>query len=544
VIDLGDAAKTSDLGLRTSDLPAVLAIDHGTSGCKLAIVTVRGEVLGGEFEPVPIRFLPGGGAEQDPADWWAAFVAATRRLLDRGLAPRDRIVAVACSSTFSSTVVCDEASEPLMPSLTWLDSRGSRHVRAAMGGPLAIKGYDVRNLLRWIPKTGGGPTLSGKDDIAHVLFVREERPDVYRRARWFLSSKDWFNLRLTGRAAGSPDSVALFWVTDNRDLSRVRYDDGLIRRLGIDGSKLAPIRSSTDVLGPLLDTVADEAGLPRGLPVVVGSADLQSACVGSGAVRDFEGHVYLGTSSWVLCHVPFKKTDALHAIATLPSAIPGRYFAANEQDYAGGCLTFLLKNLLFHRDGLSGADAPDDVWERVDRASASVPAGSRGVLFTPWLNGEKTPVDDETLRGGFLNVGVHNTSADLVRAVHEGVAMNLRWVLGYVERFTGRRMDPLNLIGGGARSAVWAQVLADVLGRTVRRVADPLYANARGAAYIASVGLGRIRFDDIPGLTRFDRTFEPDASTRAIHDRRFRAFVEVARRMRPICRELNRGEGA
>ena len=517
----------------------ILALDHGTSGCKTALISTRGEVVAGEFEPTPIRFLPGGGAEQDPGDWWRAFVTSARRLIARGLVAPESIVGVACSSTFSSTVLCSADGTPLLPSLTWLDSRGAPMVQRAMAGFPSLQGYGLNNLLRWIPKTGGGPTRSGKDDIAHVLYWRDRHPDAYRAARWFVASKDWFNLRLTGRAAASFDSATLFWVTDNRDPSNVRYDDGLIRRLGIDGAKLAPLMRSTDVLATLLDDVADTIGVRRGLPVVVGAADLQSACVGSGAVADYQGHVYLGTSSWVLCHVPFKKTDLFHSIATLPSAIPGRYFAANEQDYAGGCLTFLVKNLLFHAGALRDGPPPDDVWARLDDVARGVPAGANRVLFTPWLNGEKTPVDDETLRGGFHNLSVNTNAADLVRAVYEGVAMNSRWVLGYVERFTGRRMNPLNLIGGGARSDVWAQVYADVLGRTIRRVRDPLHANARGAAFIASVGLGRIAFDDIPGLVQFDRVFEPDLANRQVYDELFPAFVEIAKRSRPICRALN-----
>ncbi len=259
--------------------PCVLALDHGTSGCKTALVSLEGEVLASEFAPVETRYFPGGGAEQDAEAWWQGFLSTARRLVERGIVPLEDIVAVACSSTFSSTVAVDAAGQPLMNSLTWQDARGERHVRKAMGGRISVKGYSLANLARFVPRTGGGPTLSGKDDIAHVLYTREERPEIYRAARWFLSSKDYFNLRLTGQAAASPDSASLFWVTDNRDIDRVRYDPELIRRLGIDGRKLAPLRRSTDILGPITAEVAAQTGLRPGTPVVVGSADLQSACV-------------------------------------------------------------------------------------------------------------------------------------------------------------------------------------------------------------------------------------------------------------------------
>jgi xylulokinase len=401
-------------------------------------------------------------------------------------------------------------------------------------------GYSLTTLLRFGPRCGGAPTLSGKDSIAHVLFWQAERPEVYRRAHAFLESKDWFNLRLTGRLAASFDSAQLFWATDTRDIDRVRWDPGLVRALGIDAAKLPPLRRSTEILGPLRPEVAEAIGLPAAVPVAVGSPDLQSACVGSGAVRDYAGHVYLGTSSWILCHVPFRRTDARHAIASLPSAIPGRWFCANEQDTAGGCLDFLIRNVLFHPGVREAAAPPPDVYERLDEAAARVPPGSGKLLFAPWLNGEKTPVDDETLRGSLHNLSLTTTIDHVVRAAYEGVAYNLRWVLGYVERFVGRRLDPLHAIGGGAQSAIWCRILADVLDRTIRQVEEPRLSNARGAAFIAAVALGRLRFDDVPDLVPIAAEFRPDPANRGVYDELFAEFVRLYGRSRDMCRRLNR----
>lgn len=520
----------------------VLAIDHGTSGCKTALISTHGEIADWEFAACETRYLPGGGVEQDPEDWWRALLASSRRLIARGAVPAHSIVAVACSSTFSSTVASKLDGTPVAPCLTWMDSRGAPHVRKAMRGLINIKGYSLLNLLRWVPRTGGGPTLSGKDDIAHVLYWKEEVPDVYQRADVFLESKDWLNLRLTGRCAASFDSATLFWATDTRDIANVRWDDGLLQRLGVDRGKLPELLKSTDVLGPLKDEVADLLGLPRGLPVVVGSPDLQSACIGSGAVLDFQAHLYIGTSTWILCHVPFRKTDALHAIASLPSAIPGRYFAANEQDMAGGCLDFAIRTLLYPQTNLRPEPPPADLHARIDQAIARVPAGARGVLFAPWLNGEKTPVDDESLRAGFHNLAVGTTLDDMLRAIYEGVALNARWLLLHTEAFAGRRLEPINVIGGGAQSDVWCQIYADVLGRTVRQVVQPRQANARGAAFLAAVALGDITFADIPGLTRFARVFEPDPQHKSLYDASFAAYLDLWKRTRGWHRRWGQGQ--
>jgi xylulokinase len=320
--------------------------------------------------------------------------------------------------------------------------------------------------------------------------------------------------------------VGLFWLADTRDIDRVRWHTGLMARLGLDPARFPPLLRSIDVLGPLADGAADALGLPRGTPVVAGAADLQSCCVGSGAVRDGEAHLYVGTSSWVLYHTPRRRLDALHSIASLPSAIPGRYFVATEQDMAGGALEFALRNL--------GLGTGPEGFAAVEAALANTAPGAAGVLFTPWLNGEKTPVDDESLRGGFHGLGVATTRDDLLRAVVEGVALNARWLLLHLDRLAGGRLDPLNAVGGGVQSDGWSQVYADVLGRTVRRVRHPRAANARGAAWIAAVGLGRLRFDDLPALVRFDGVFEPRPAHRAVYDDAFRRFLRAWKATRAI----------
>ena len=195
-----------------------------------------------------------------------------------------------------------------------------------------------------------------------------------------------------------------------------------------------------------------------GTPVVAGTGDLHSAAVGSGAVADFDAHLYIGTSSWISCHVPFKKTDALTNIASIRSGIPGRYLLADEHETGGACLTWLRDNLLFPGDTLAAGGAPDDFFGTLNDMVASVPAGAHGVLFTPWLNGERSPVDDHTIRGGFHNISLSSTRSDMVRAVFEGVALNSAWLLGTVEKFCKRRLDSLAFVGGGAN---WEPVVPD-----------------------------------------------------------------------------------
>ena len=515
----------------------ILAIDHGTSAMKPALVSTDGEVLGFECEDTPLYLKPGGGAEQNPDEWWKAFLTAYKKLLDNELVPIEDIIAVCCSSQWSGTVAVDADGNHLMNAITWMDTRGAPYVEKRMRGLIKIEGYPILALVNWLRKTGGIPTHSGKDPIAHILFIKNEYPEIYDRTHKFLEPKDYVNLKLSGEFAASYDSITLHWVTDNRDINNIKYDKGLAKRIGVDLAKLPLLKNSTDVLGNISREVVEELGLNRETKVVNGSPDVPSAIIGSGAVNDYEGHIYVGTSSWLICHCPFKKTDIFHNIASIPSAIPGRYFVVNEQETAGACLTFLRDNL-FYPDDQSQCGNPG-VYQEFDRIVEEVPPGSNKVIFTPWMYGERTPVEDHTVRATFTNVSLNTTRGDIIRAVFEGVAFNSRQLLHIVEKFIKREFKALNFIGGGAQSNIWCQIFADVTNRPIRQVEDPIQANARGAAFIAAVGLGHIQFEDVQKLIKIAKTYYPNPENREIYDELYEEFLGLYKNNRKMFSRLN-----
>ncbi len=518
----------------------ILTIDLGTSGPKVALFTMKGEAVAHTFEPTRLLLLPNGGAEQCPDDWWDAIKKASSRLLGEGHVPAGDIAAVCCTAQWSGTVAVDRSGRHLANAIIWMDSRGAPQVKKMAGGLIRFEGYNVRKLARWVRLTGGIPANSGKDPVAHILYMKEEMPDIYEKTYKFLEPKDYINMRLTGEFFAGYDSITLHWVTDNRDPARVAYDDKLIRYSTLDREKLPDLKRAVDILGPLKPEVADELGLSRNVKVIMGTPDVQSAAVGSGAVRDYEGHLYIGTSSWLTCHVPFKKTDVLHNMASLPSAIPERYFIGNEQETAGGCLNYLRDNILYPQDELATGIPPPDLFQILDRIVEKVPAGSDRLIFLPWLYGERTPVEDRYVRGGFFNQSLKTTREHLIRSVYEGVAYNARWLLQGVEKFTKRPFPWIHMIGGGAKSGIWCRIHADVLGRTMRQVKDPILANSRGAAYLASVALGQLTFEEIPEHIQIQETFEPNPENRKIYDELFPEFVRLYRRNRKIFARLNR----
>ena len=519
--------------------PVLLAVDLGTSGMKVALINIRGSVLGWETEPVSLQVTPSGGVEQSPDEWWSAFMVASKRLLGRGLVPVHSVRAVCCSTQGEGTVPVDRDGNALMNCVLWMDMRGAPHLREQFRGLVNLNGIGLNRILRWIRITGGMPSSTGKDPAAHMLLIRDGFPEVYARTYKFLNVLDYLNLRLTGRFIATYDSILTSWVTDNRDPDAVHYDPYLVQASGVDADKLPEIVPCTAVLGNLKPEVASDLGLDADVRVVAGAIDNTAAAIGAGAVEDYALHLYIGTSSWMTAHVPFKKTDFTSSLASLPCAVPGRYLLTALQATAGGNLTYLRDNILYHQDELLQEAGVPDIFKVLDQIAARVPAGSNGVLYTPWIWGERAPVDDRTVRAGLYNLSLYNTREDILRAFLEGIAFNTRWLLAPVEKFLGRKTASINIVGGGAQSDVWCQVFADVMRVEIRQVSDPLYANARGAAWIGAVGLGEISYADVPRLVQFKRNYLPDDANRAVYDERFDVFKQVYKQMKSVYKRMN-----
>lgn len=503
-----------------------LAVDLGTGGPKIGFVSLAGELAWEEHVRVETRWSPGGGAAQDAGDWWRVVRLAAGRGLRSGAFDPAAVVAVGITGLWASTVPVGEDGEPVGEALLWMDSRGGRFSRDVIAGPVA--GYAPRPALQWIRRSGGAPSTSGADPIGHMLYLLHERPEIYRRARWLMEPIDYLAMCFTGVPAASHASMTAAWLTDNRRLDHLGYDPVLLRLSGLDDEKLPPLRPTGSVVGEVCDSVARELGLPAGVQVVTPVPDLHSAACGSGAVLDYATHLAISTSAWIGAPVPFKKTDAIRQVASVPGLSPDRYIIANNHETGGLSLEWM-------RDAVARESTLDEL---VAEAESSAP-GAGSVIFTPWLNGERSPVDDRRARGGFHNMSVSTSRADLVRAVLEGVAYNNRWLHDAVERFAQRRLDPLRIIGGGAQSDLWCQIHANVMDRTVERVSRPRHANLRGAAIFCSMALGVVNRDDVRGLVTVDRTFEPDPATRNAYDRLFGEFRRLYARQKAMFKRLN-----
>ncbi len=525
-------------------MKSILAIDLGSGSIKAAVVSDDGRVLSVSAAPVVTHLLSDGGAEQNPDLWWSAALETGKKAVrDSGVRP-EQVAAVACASQWSVTVPVDAHVTPLMNAVHWLDTRGAPHNRAVSGGFPGIQGYNLFKAWKWIRLTGLAPTHSGVDSLGHVLFIKNERPDVYRRTRAFVEPMDFLTAKLTGRITATQKTMAPFMVVENRKWGRRDYSASLLKMAGLEQSRFPELLENNGIVGPLLPAVADEFGLLPSTPVVCGISDSNASAVGSGALADFDPIIYMGTSMYLTCHVPFLKTDPFRMMTTIPSPFKNRYYLLGEQGAGGKCVIYFLHHLIYGSDALSGSECvqcPDDAFVRFNAAASQASEGSSGVIFLPWLNGSLVPCEDSRMRGGFVNLSFNTTRHDLARAVMEGLAFNNRWTREAAEGFLKRPLPSFRFSGGGAMSDLWAQILADVLNADIHQVDDPVHTTVRGAAMVAFLTLGYRKIHELKDLAKIRRVFAPRPEYRERYDRMYIQYRQLFKKNRKIFRELNKG---
>ena len=517
----------------------VLAIDLGSGSYKAAIVADTGDVISSAEENITTRLLPHGGAEQDPEEWWSGALKSAKTVIAQSKVSPEDIVAVGCDSQWSVVVPVDENAAPLINAVHWLDTRGGKHNRRIVSGFPRIQGYNLFKLMKWIKLTGMVPTHSGVDSLGHVLFIKNERPDIYARTHKFLEPMDYLTSRLTGKITATQKTMSIFMIMDIRQWGTLDYSDELLSLAGVGREKFPELIPNDGVVGPLDASVAEELGLLPSTRVIAGIGDSNVSAIGSGAVRDFEAIIYIGTSYYMNCHVPFKKTDIRHMMGSLPSPFPSKYMLFAEQGTGGKCVEHYLKNIVYPDDELNTGPEPDDAYRRFNAVASRAPAGSEGVIFLPWLNGSIAPSENPHVRGGFMNLSLKTTRSHMTRAIMEGLAYNNRWARGAAEKFIGRSIESFRFSGGGALSDVWAQIHADVLGVPIHQIDDPINATVRGTALLALVSLGYRSIDEIPELIKVKQVFKPHGACQSTYDRMYTQYRQLFKKNKKIFAALN-----
>ncbi|MEM3700971.1 MAG: FGGY-family carbohydrate kinase [Candidatus Bathyarchaeia archaeon] len=508
----------------------ILAHDTGTTSNKAVLVQLDGEIVGYASAEYSVYYPKSGYAEQKPSDWWNAVTETTKALLEKANIKPSDITAIVFATQMSGTLPVDSNGEPLMPCMIWLDTRAKEQAEKMSRGIIKIAGYGLLTLIKFLSITGGIYGHAGKDPLCKILWVKEEQPKIYAETYKFLDCKDYLILKCTGKPVISRDYANIWWMMDTRK-GKFNWSDAILKKYGIDRAKLPEIMKATDIAGKLKPEAAAEMGLCEGTPVIVGAGDVTSAAIGSGAVTEGKIHAYVGTSGWLGCHLSERKKDLFHYIGCICSANPDMYLCVAEQETAGACLDWL-KNTMFK-------ESREEVYKLFSEMAAKIKPGAEGLIFTPWLFGERAPLDDPTVRGGFHNLSLEHAREHMVRAVLEGVALNMKWALFYLEKLAGK-VESINIIGGGAMSNVWCQIFADVMNRNINRVSDSKEAGAKGAAVIAMIALGYLKsFEEAEKLVKIDEVHEPNPKNAHIYEEIFREFQNIYKNNRKMYRRLN-----
>lgn len=527
----------------------VVTHDVGTTGNKSCVFRIGEtlELVDSCLVEYPLYITPGGGVEQKADEWWAAICSATKTIMARsGIRPA-QVSAMTFCAQLQGSVFVDESGRPVRDPMNYMDGRSTEQIaRYLYNGLVRIDGkWNALTALNWLRITGG-LAATAKDPLWKYHWVKENEPGLFGRAVKWLDVKDYLVLRCTGTYGMTHDSAHLTFLYDTRP-GRQGWHRGLCRKFDVDMALLPPVVNSTDIVGGLLPGPAAEMGLAEGIPVFGGGGDTTLTAIGAGCLERYDTHIYVGTSGWVCSNVDRRMVDIGNFLASILGAIPGLYNYTGEQETSGACLKWVRDHMALDEIGMyleaqhvvEKTKEYDSLFEFLNSVISRTPEGAGNVLFTPWLHGNRSPREDPNARGMFFNLGLDTGKRQMIRAVLEGMAFHKRWILEAMERKIPRR-ESLRFVGGGARSEVGCQIMADITGRAIETVADPQNAGTVGATVVCAVGLGLFKtFGEAKRLIPAVKTYWPRKEFRGLYDKNFEVFKKLYDANKKLFATLN-----
>lgn len=516
----------------------LLAYDVGTTSVKTCLYAIGSELrlVASASGSYPLFVLPGGGAEQEPEDWWQAVCETTRRTLAAAAIPGEAVSGLAFCTQMQGLVLVDENGVPVRRAMSYMDQRAAAELKAGLAGGLTLEGCNVVKLVRSLAITRAVAT-SVKDPIWKYKWVERHEPETFARVKYWLDVKEYLIHRCCGKFVMTPDSAFSTMLYDIRK-GRESISRTMCAMLGVRFEHLPGLITSTESAGGLTESAAGALGLHAGTPVFGGGGDASLVGVGAGATALGATHIYCGTSGWVSTVVDRPMVDVYAKIAAVVGANPGYYNYFAELETAGKCLEWVKDHLALDEIGIylenkHVADSQEAIYKSLYdymmHVVSEIPAGSNGVIFTPWLHGNRCPFEDSHARGMFINIGLDTGKTHLIRAVLEGVCYHMRWMLEAQEK-KAQTSACIRFVGGGALSPVTCQILSDILDRRIETVAHPQNVGAVGAAVTAAVGLGLIGcVCDAERLIGADREYIPQPANRRLYDMGFAAYKNLYR---------------
>jgi xylulokinase len=489
----------------------LLAHDLGTSGNKATLYSLDGKLVASQTCAYPTRFFNGNWAEQNPEDWWKAVGDSSRALLS-GLNAAD-VAVVALSGQMMGCTVVDEQGSALRPSILYCDQRASKQAAAILAQMDLKSFYGIT-----------GHRVSPSYSIEKLMWIRDHEPEIYRRTRHTLCAKDYINLRLTGQVATDFSDAS---GTNAFDLNTFQWSSKIIGISGVDTRMFPAAKPSTAILGTITREAARHTGLKEGTAVAVGGGDGSCAGVGVGCVKPGTAYNYLGSSSWIALTVEKPIVDGQMRTMNWAHCVPGYLHPSGTMQTAGSSLNWMKEQLCSPESAAAPARGADP-FDLINDAIATSPAGANGILFLPYMLGERTPWWNPNARGAFIGLNLASRREDMLRAVMEGISLNLAIIVNIFRAQVP--IEVITVIGGGARSAVWRQIMADAYDCRIQSLNVLEEATSMGAAVIGGVAAGVFKdFDVIHRFIAVENSATPIAENREKY-RRQRAILEKAYR--------------
>ena len=514
-----------------------LAYDIGTTGVKTCLFEIGDSIklLAGESEGYSLYVLPGGGAEQDPDEWWSTMCNTTKQVLEASGIRPEKIDGISFCSQGQGLVLVDKNGKPLRRAMSYMDQRARKELKEGIANGIQVAGANIFKLLPALMITGAAP-LSVKDPVWKYNWVRNNEPDVFKRVYKWLDVKEALICRMTGEFVMTQDTAfgALLY-----DYKKKAWSEKMCKICNVNIEHLPRIIKSSDKVGGLTAQAAKELGLAEGTPVFGGGMDASLIGVGAGASAIGKTHIYMGTSGWVSTAVePKALVDTATMVAALVGASEKTFNYWAELETAAKCMEWVKDHLALDEVGIylkkHDVTQADDMERKytslytyLQDVMKAVPAGCGGVVFTPWFHGNRCPFEDPNARAMFFNMSLDTGKSDLIRAVVEGVCFHMRWMLEAQEKKV-KSSDAIRFVGGGALGETTCQILADCLGKPVETVASSQNVGAVGAAAVVAAGLGLV--DDVNDTDKFikvEKTYQPDPSVKAVYDKNYAVFKQL-----------------
>lgn len=470
----------------------ILAHDLGTSGNKATLFNEEGRLVSSEVYSYGCHYFHGNWAEQDPEDWWKAICVTSKNLIAKAGIQAESIAAVSFSGQMMGCLCVDRAGNPLRPSIIWADQRAQEQT-ASIEAHISL----------WEYYRIAGHRNSASYGLQKLMWVRDNEPDVYAKTYKTLNAKDFIVLRLTGNFYTEPSDA-----TSNGciDLKTLQWSGKIVDASGIDGEKLPEIVPSTFVAGGVTKRAAECTGLEEGTPVVMGGGDGVCANVGAGSISTGRTFSYVGSSAWIATTSDEPLFDEQMRTVTWAHIVPGKYAPNGTMQTAGGAYNWLKQQVCQVETG-TAAKKGMSPYDLINGEVAESPIGANGVVFLPYLLGERAPRWNADASAAWLGLKMENQRCDLLRAVLEGVTMNLSIILESLRR--SLPIHEILVIGGGAKGPVWRQMMADIYNANIKVPALLEEATSMGAAVTGGVGVGI--FKDFSAI---DRMIEIQAEVR------------------------------